>query len=229
MNSLVKDFENYSSQYLLGRRALGEELTDEAHQAIEIVLNQRGVKFPPKPKSSIDVSKENFIGRTKKSPFEMSMKFAVGVIILFVTKAFAKTLAHTIFGFLFLIFWIAYCVFEFFRKANQSTEEKEMESKVKKIEEDGVSDLMLASAEGNLERVKDLIAYGADVNATSNNGSTSLMYAARNNHLNIVQFLIENGADENIKNEKKSTALSISESFKSTEVTEYLRSLNFNR
>ena len=229
MNSLVKNFENYSSEYLLGRRALGEQLSEEAHQAIEEILNERGVAFPPKPKSSIDVSKENFVGRTKKSPLEMSMRFAVGVIILLITKGFAKTVAHTIFGVFTLVLWIAYCVFEFFRKANQSNEEKEEENKVKKIEEDGVSDLMLASAEGNLERVKDLVAYGANVNATSYNGSTSLMYAARNNNLDIVKFLIENGADKDIKNEKKSTALSLSETFKSDEVNEYLKSLSFKR
>ena len=108
-------------------------------------------------------------------------------------------------------------------------EEKEEENKVKKIEEDGVSDLVLASAEGNLERVKDLVAYGANVNATSYNGSTSLMYAARNNRLSIVKFLIENGADREVKNEKKSTALSLSESFKSNEVNEYLKSLSSKR
>jgi ankyrin repeat protein len=87
----------------------------------------------------------------------------------------------------------------------------------------------LASAEGNLERVKDLVAYGANVNATSYNGSTSLMYAARNNHLSIVEFLIENGADREVKNQKKSTALSLSETFKSNEVNEYLKSLSPKR
>ena len=226
MNSLVKNFENYSSEYLIGRRALGEQLTDEAHEAIEIILNERGVKIPPKPKSSIDVNKENFGGRIKKSPFEMSMRFAVGVIILMFTKAFAKTFAHTIFGVLTLLLWIGYCEFEFFRKANLTNEEKEEEKKIKKIEEDGVTDLMLASAEGNIERVRDLIAFGANVNSTSNNGSTSLMYASRNNHLSSVKLLIENGADKDIKNEKKSTALSLSESFNCDDVKNYLNSIS---
>jgi ankyrin repeat protein len=86
---------------------------------------------------------------------------------------------------------------------------------------------MLASAEGDLQRSKDLVAYGANVNATSYNGSTALMYAARNNHLSIVKLLIENGADKEIENEKKSTALSLSQTYNSNEVNEYLKSLSF--
>ena len=227
MDNLKDYYNNLSSSELIKKRAYGDQLSGKAHQVIEIILNERGVNFPPLPKSIIDTSKENFIGRSKKSSLELSIGFAVGIILLIITNIFSKTITHTTFGFLTSVLCIAYYVFEFFRKANQSTKEREEEEKVKKIEEDGVSDLMLASAEGDLQRSKDLVAYGANVNATSYNGSTALMYAARNNHLSIVKLLIENGADKEIENEKKSTALSLSQTYNSNEVNEYLKSLSF--
>ena len=56
MNSFVNNFKNYSTEYLLGRRALGDQLSDEAHQAIEKILIERNVTLPPIPKESIDVN-----------------------------------------------------------------------------------------------------------------------------------------------------------------------------
>ena len=230
MNSLIKNFDNYSSEYLLGRRALGEQLSGEAHQAIEEILNERGVNFPALPKLSIDVTKENFNSEVKRqSKFYQNLSFIALVLFLMAINILTNAIPHTTFGIVSLILFIVYFIFNYIRKANLCKEKQEEEKKVKKIQDDEVSDLMLASAEGNLERVTDLVAYGANVNATSYNGSTSLMYAARNNRLSIVKFLIENGADREVKNEKKSTALSLSETFKSNEVNEYLKSLSSKR
>lgn len=56
-----------------------------------------------------------------------------------------------------------------------------------------------AAREGDVERARELIQNGADVNATTTYGWTALVSAARNGHMNVVRFLIERGADVNAK------------------------------
>jgi len=63
-----------------------------------------------------------------------------------------------------------------------------------------------ASTEGNLERVRELIQSGADVNAR-NYGNTSLHYASENGHTDIVRLLITAGANVNAKNNYDETPL----------------------
>jgi len=68
-------------------------------------------------------------------------------------------------------------------------------------------DIFDASNIGSLEKVKELIARGADVNQLSNDSWTALMYASRNGHLEVVRELIEHGADVNTSNNIGDTAL----------------------
>jgi ankyrin repeat protein len=56
-----------------------------------------------------------------------------------------------------------------------------------------------ASAIGDLDRVKHLIANGADVNAKDSTRLTALDYAAFMNHRSVVEALIAAGADVNSK------------------------------
>jgi ankyrin repeat protein len=68
--------------------------------------------------------------------------------------------------------------------------------------------LILASENGYLDIVKQIIYLGADVNANDNNNNiTALMEASENGHLEIVQFLITNGADVNASDKYNLTAL----------------------
>lgn len=60
--------------------------------------------------------------------------------------------------------------------------------------------LCVAIYKGEIDFVKKLIAYGADVNEKSN-GLTPLMIAARFNKVEIMKLLIANGAKVNEKNE----------------------------
>ena len=64
-----------------------------------------------------------------------------------------------------------------------------------------------ASREGDLERVRQLIQDGQDVNRGGSYGVTPLMLAAANGHDQIVRELIRAGADVNRKNMYKRTAL----------------------
>ena len=66
-----------------------------------------------------------------------------------------------------------------------------------------------AAKEGNIEKVKSLIASGADVNAKSKYGDTPLHYAARRGHKIIGELLINKGAEVNAKNKSGETPLHI--------------------
>jgi len=50
---------------------------------------------------------------------------------------------------------------------------------------------------GDFPRVKDLIARGADVNATNRYGVTLLGTAIINGNFKVIQYLVEHGADVN--------------------------------
>ena len=68
-------------------------------------------------------------------------------------------------------------------------------------------ELWEACREGDLERVRQLIQEGQDVNRGDSYGATPLMEAAGNGHDQVVQELIRAGADVNGKNNIKRTAL----------------------
>lgn len=60
-------------------------------------------------------------------------------------------------------------------------------------------ELIDASINGDLEKVKECLKNGADVNVYSNVEWTPLLCATHFNHLEIAKLLIENGADVNAK------------------------------
>ena len=69
------------------------------------------------------------------------------------------------------------------------------------------SDLIKAAEAGNTADVKQLIGFGADVNAKDNDGKTALAWAAQKDHTGTVKVLIEAGADVNSRNNLGSTPL----------------------
>lgn len=71
-------------------------------------------------------------------------------------------------------------------------------------------DIFKAAEAGDICRVQDLIAQGADVNKLRDSccwSQTPLYYAAEKGHRDIVQLLLDHGADVNLKNEIGHTAL----------------------
>jgi uncharacterized protein len=65
----------------------------------------------------------------------------------------------------------------------------------------GLTPLLFAAREGNLETVKALLQAGADVNETSEFGWTALLVATQNRYYQMGLYLLEHGADPNIANE----------------------------
>jgi uncharacterized protein len=70
--------------------------------------------------------------------------------------------------------------------------------------------LCVAIQKGELELVRKMVEYGANVNELSS-GMTPLMVAARYNKVEIIKFLLANGAHANVKDEKGFTALKYAE------------------
>lgn len=63
--------------------------------------------------------------------------------------------------------------------------------------------LHFAAADGDLERVRELLAAGHDINAFDDLSKTPLHYAVENENLTVAQFLIEAGADVNANDAEK--------------------------
>lgn len=67
--------------------------------------------------------------------------------------------------------------------------------------------LMVASANGNLEIIKLLVKYGADINRVHENLGSALIIAVVSNHVDIVRYLLEHGADLTLADENGYTPL----------------------
>lgn len=77
----------------------------------------------------------------------------------------------------------------------------------------GHSLLMLASYNGHVLLVPQLIRYGADVNSRDNSGSTILMGVAFKGHEEIARLLLDAGADLQARNNSHQTAMMYAEAF----------------
>jgi ankyrin repeat protein len=84
--------------------------------------------------------------------------------------------------------------------------------------------LCIAIQKGEIELVKKLIEYGADINEKSF-GMTPLMVAARYNKVEIIKVLLENGAKQNQKDEKGFTALKYAQLSYAKEAESLLKSV----
>jgi ankyrin repeat protein len=82
--------------------------------------------------------------------------------------------------------------------------------------------LCVAIYKGEIDLVKKLIEYGANVNEKSN-GLTPLMMAARYNRVEIIKLLLAHGAHLKEKNENGITALKYAELSNAKEAVAFLK------
>ena len=66
--------------------------------------------------------------------------------------------------------------------------------------------LIDAADRGDLDKVKQLLAQGANINASNERGVTALIAAAYRNHVPVAQMLIAAGADVNVQDDTQQSA-----------------------
>jgi len=74
----------------------------------------------------------------------------------------------------------------------------------------GVTALIFAARQGNLDAVKALVESRADINKPSGDGSTAMLVAIQNGHYDVARYLVEKGGDINKANQKGWTPLYLS-------------------
>src|SRR5438105_7356433 len=80
------------------------------------------------------------------------------------------------------------------------------------LNDDTALHIATKSGEGDIDIVKELIRFGADVNAKNKNGHTPLKYAVEQNQKEIVVYLLDAGANTEIKDDSGRTPLFIASS-----------------
>jgi ankyrin repeat protein len=88
---------------------------------------------------------------------------------------------------------------------DNKNENKNNVRKIKYMDDEGRTPLMIHSIDGNLEELKNVF-YTSEMNCEDEDGWTALMYAANHGHIEIVRFLIEQGADRHGKTHSGWTA-----------------------
>ena len=106
---------------------------------------------------------------------------------------------------------------KYHRKSN-----KFRKTRSKKQRGGDVNDLIQASFNGDILKVKKLLEEGADINAKDEDGMSALQMASSDGHTDIVNLLLEEGADVNAKNEDGKTALQMASSNGDTDIVKLL-------
>lgn len=88
-----------------------------------------------------------------------------------------------------------------------------------------VSPFCMSIVKGDLETVKKLIEFGADVNSTSN-GMTPAMFAARYNRVDILELLVKHGAVLKTRSTKGLTAMDYAKLSHAEDAIAYLENLS---
>lgn len=218
MTTYKEMFADFTSEHLLEKRALGDELSDEAHKAIEEIFAERGEELPPRPHRPVSIS----VSRASTGKSETYFRSAGLILLGLIVMGISKQLAHTWVGVLIALCLGVYALFERQRRSSLTPDERSAEKNEQLAEADGLNELMISAAGGDLVRVKELVSFGADVNARTISGTTALMYSVRNNHIPVVQFLLSASADVNATSIKASTANSIARKFGHVELAALL-------
>lgn len=88
---------------------------------------------------------------------------------------------------------------------------------------DGTTPLMVAAMLGKVNRIQELVASGADIDAPDERGWTPLMFAASRNESGAVQLLLKLGANTTHVNEDNKTVIDIAGDRNNGEVVEIIR------
>ena len=219
MNELREQFSELTTEYLLQMLARGDDLTGAAHHAIEEILKERGEPLPKRPSKPIYTDQSDPLSLGLGKFFKA---VGQGLLIVFALLA-SEALSGTWIGY-FIAFVIAIGFILVWQwRSNRTPEQIQFEKNEKIMKEEGLTEFMVCAGNGDMERIRELVEYGADLNARSSSGNTALMYAARNDQLPIVTFLLNSGADPTLRSKNGMTAADIARKFGNAETAAYLK------
>lgn len=213
---LQETYERFSTDHLLAQRSLGPELAPEAHSVIEQIMISRGVQPPAIPQKAVPTD-------CKVNPSPSRTRIAINLTLGLAALFLVKCLGHTWLGVLLCLLTCTIEIALWIRRRNMDPEKREADRAARKAETEGLSDLMIAAAKGDIHRVTDLLNYGANPNQQSQIGSTALMYAVKNGHADIVKALLNSGARIDAKTTRGSTVLDLAIQHGHQDITALLR------
>ena len=208
MSNYKEVFAKYTSDTLIEKRALGDELSDDAHKAIEEVFAERGEKLPEKPSKPILLDAPETKG-------DKTLRH-IGILVFFFGAAvLAKVLINSWLVFPIAIICTIYYALKWVPHNSRTLENR--------MEDEGLTEIMICAANRELSRIKELVSFGIDVNSRSKLGTSALMYAVKSNHREVVEFLLAAGADATLTSKKGTSALSIATKFQYGDLISILR------
>lgn len=198
------EYDSYTSEHLLQLRARGDGLVDDAHAAIEEVLTSRGESVPLRPKLAVDT-------RAQTQPNgQWIQRLIVGIFFMGIAAFLVQVLKGSglVGGLLSLIIAVFFLV-RWIKNRNLAPELRAKKQAFARIGEDGFTELMFYAAEGDIDRVRDLVNYSGKVNAQDDKGGTALIYASKNGHFEMVKFLLMSDAKVELRTKNGLSALDI--------------------
>lgn len=208
-DELYGQYRRLDTDELIELRGCGDAITDDAHSAIESVLAERGVEPPPRPSRPVDLG----IERAEPKENGAWMIWVGAVLVCLLVSALAETLVRKIFqvsaaGFVSLALTSlgALVIYRILmaEKAAIRTPEERLRAR---IGQNGFTELMCAAALGEIDRLKELLTYGANVNSVDHDGATALMRAARSGHAEAVDLILRAGARPQMLDRRRMSAL----------------------
>lgn len=215
MNDLKKKLSEFSTERLIQLHSRKDEFKPETYITIETILLGRGENVPEIGKLSVESIKKKGM-HTARVVRNLVLVLIVLIAGNVAIQAMRDGMGHIGLGVISVLV-IIYMIYEAKKKkqpgdVEESESDRRMEedeSIQSKVKEEKLPELMVCSAEGNLERVRELIDIGANVNVRSRAGHTSLMYASRNNQIEVVKYLLDQGADHKLMSKGSVTALDL--------------------
>lgn len=221
--TLIEKLRDMPPHRLLQMWGEGYDLADDWREAIEAIYGERGQYLPPLPSRPIVV--EVVRGSNKGDAL-----LGFGLLALILPAAvLGKMLAKTWLAWVYAGGLLLYFVVKYIRRGWMSEEQRAAEVAAEQAQEQGLSELMRCAADGNIQRVRELLEFaavasseqsstslsvaGAEINGLSTVGATALIYAARNGHSDIVELLLRAGADPRISSNRGTSAASSARQF----------------
>jgi hypothetical protein len=211
-------YDKLNDEELLQLRAKGHEhLNEGTHEIIENILRSRNVEIPPIPNKEIDI-------KSIKKPIPKSLFFST--ILWMLGISVIKQLKLN-FGDNFLVLIITVLFFYSIYTTLKTPRNKSENEKLKdKIGKNGYNEMMYCSSIGDINRLKELLEYGGDINLQDSDGVTPLMYSLEKNNVEITKLLISYKPDFHLKTKRGNTVVDLGKKLNNESSKVLLQSIN---